>query len=87
MDVQSLALGPVDMLREAIFSHCQNHRGQPPKRFELHPAVWMDLCYNCRPWQIQVTAEGQDFEGIPVVIDKQAIRSKLITCDNEVEYL
>jgi hypothetical protein len=89
MDISDVLLGPVRMLDEAMRQHCKKY-ARNPKRFELHPAVIEDIiCHADKlPYgMVVITPEGMKFKNIDVIADVQAIQPKLITCNNQVEYL
>lgn len=79
------------MLRIAVHEHQKAFYGQLPKRIEMHPAVFDSLVndpYYTRSVQFEdVIQEFKDLYGIPIVIDTQATRLKLINVRNEVVYL
>jgi hypothetical protein len=88
MNIKSLALGPVDMLREAIYRHCRDHHGQRPKKIVLHPAVYADLVNHLGIHAYcSIDGEFKTFEGVPIVPDRNAAHPRLVTCENEVEWL
>lgn len=84
------ALGLWNMLAHARHEHYKRF-GVPPARFEMHPANWSELRMDENMKYVQLVGTGAEMEnsfmGVPVVIDQQADRLKMITSDNTVEYL
>jgi hypothetical protein len=74
------------MLHLAINDHYQKTQGLLPRRFEMHPANYAELRMDERMLHMPI-AETNDFMGVPIVVDVQATRLKMITHDNKVEYL
>lgn len=88
MNMKRIALGPIGMLLDALHQHAQIHDGMPPRRIEIHSAVFAEL--KAQPDILKFltfTAEEYFFCDVPIIIDKLAVRPKIITCKNEVEYL
>jgi hypothetical protein len=81
------ALGLWKMLEHAIHDHYKKHYGLLPRRFEIHPANWTELRMDERMRGIVFEPDNPAFMGVPVVVDVKATRLKMITADNEVEYL
>ena len=79
------------MLRIAVHEHQKAFYGQLPKRIEMHPAVFDSLVsdpHYARSVQFADVIEGsKNFHGVPVVVDTQATRLKLINASNEVVYI
>lgn len=79
------------MLRIAVHEHQKAFYGQLPKRIEMHPAVFDSLVsdpHYARSVQfVDVIQESKSFYGVPIVIDTQATRLKLINARNEVVYI
>lgn len=79
------------MLRIAVHEHQKAFYGQLPKRIEMHPAVFDSLVsdqHYARSVQFDnATHAPKNFHGVPIVIDIQATRLKLINARNEVVYV
>ena len=79
------------MLRIAVHEHQKAFYGKLPKRIEMHPAVFDSLVsdpHYARSVQFTDVIKGyKNFHGIPIVIDIQATRLKLINVRNEVVYI
>lgn len=87
------ALGPFGMLCDALRRHQRDpkHRGAPPKRIIMHPAVFIDLKQGLMEkerYYLSFTDDGSvRFMNIPVIIDSSSEYPRLVTCKNVVEYL
>lgn len=85
------ALGLYEFMVHAIHDHKLRHHGELPKRFEMHPAHFDDLCVDERIRDMAFYWGGSEhefqFHGVNIVIDQVAIRLKMVTADNKVEYL
>ena len=81
------ALGLWEMLAYARHDHYKKFQGLLPKRFEMHPANWSELCMDERIRYMILDPKNPKFMGVSVVVDAQAKRLKMITTDNNVEYL
>lgn len=84
------ALPLFDMLLHAIHVHRRDHQGLYPRRIEIHPANFETLRQDPRTHETLMYSNARDvqnFRGVPLVIDVQAVRLKMITADNMVEYL
>lgn len=81
------ALGLWELLAYARHDHCKKYQGLLPKRFEMHPANWAELRMDERLRHMFFDPDKPEFMGVPIVVDVQASRLKMITADNKVEYL
>lgn len=75
------------MLAHALHDHYKRKKGLPPKRFEMHPAIFCELKMDERMKYMLFDQEKPTFMGVPIAVDVQADRLKMITTDNAVEYL
>jgi hypothetical protein len=84
------ALGPKEMLVDAIKRHKASHMDELPRKIVMHPRVfWSLLADNTYPG---VRLEGvltgrRRFLDVEIELDTRAIQPKLVTVDHFVEYL
>lgn len=86
----NIALGVRYMLLGAIYRQV-DQTGEPPKRFELHPAVVQSLALELKPCESHEfggpRGTNPRFNGVEIVPDRLATQPKMITAANQVEYL
>jgi len=84
------ALGPVNMIFHAIRLHRMQHEGKVPQRIELHPVVMADLRSHLGSEYLayaQSETGEVSYMGVRIVEDAGALQPRLITADNQTEYL
>ena len=84
------ALSLFGWLCEAIHDHRKVHKGAYPRKIEMHPCVYKKLLMEVAAWRYAPNStdiESRNFSGVPIIINEQATRLKIITVDNKVEYL
>lgn len=88
MGMKPIALGIKAMILDAIHRHMEKHDGKPPKRIEMNPAVHTDFVQSLGPADFTLTPSGfKTFHNVEIVSHRQTVGARLITCENEVEYL
>ncbi len=94
MHLELIALGPLHMIRVAINEHYKRTQGRYPRCIVLHPAVMYDFLDDLgrtygQAFVIdgQIDGGGHIFMHTEISMDEQADRPKLITWNNQVEYL
>lgn len=95
IDTAKNASGVVHLLRHAISDHRRRHFGDRPRSIGLHPQMRFALMLELQEmdWSTrhamfhELNKPQPTFEGVPLVFMESVTWPKLITANNEVEYL
>lgn len=84
---ERVALSAYQMLVQALVDHQRRHKGEKPRYFVLHPAVWFSVLespelrlYNtgtdCHSFG-GVPVRESNFQGVPVMVDCRGVVQEL----------
>jgi len=77
------------MVLDAIHKHWIDYGKRLPRRFEMHPRVYCDLIQSLTREEVHGSLFSDVFKlhGVEVHEHSQTIGVRMVTCNNEVEYL